>query len=128
MKVVAGVTLKEGDIIKRGPPSIKKTQPQIPQHILTSLHTYTHNPTTAPHPRSYATTGGGGDTILDQVLSKARPTLKPVPFPVGGGAGGGLNDAYARLPNIKDPDRTESKNAHAASQNTLTGVKRPVAT
>ncbi|KAJ3045181.1 hypothetical protein HDV00_011051 [Rhizophlyctis rosea] len=131
MKVVAGVTLKEGEIIKRGPMGGKK-QKEISPPLRNALHTYTHSPTNAPHPsRPRRSEVSSSDPLLDQVLSKARPVLKPVPFPVGGT---GLSDAYARLPGINEssdhssPISTSNPAAANSIKHNTNAIKRAVAT
>ncbi|KAI8853252.1 hypothetical protein BC829DRAFT_383197 [Chytridium lagenaria] len=88
MRLAPGVTLREGDIVKRGAPISRKERP--PQTTYPSYHRTETVPAVDP--------------ILSQVLSKAKPTLRPIPFPViavGAGGDRGMNDNYSRLPDIK---------------------------
>ncbi|KAJ3219636.1 hypothetical protein HDU67_000124 [Dinochytrium kinnereticum] len=102
MRLAPGVTLREGDIVKRGATVSRKERPTQPTSYLTQSRTET-----VP----------AVDPILSQVLSKAKPTLRPIPFPViavGGGDQRGISDNYARLPDIKQDQPPMEPIRHAA--------------
>ncbi|KAJ3026324.1 UNVERIFIED_CONTAM: hypothetical protein HDU68_005861 [Siphonaria sp. JEL0065] len=117
MRLAPGVTLREGDVVKKGPKLTKKVQDKAGED------------SSIPSPQPPLQTRGskpnvkrqisipvgvmGVDPVLSTVLNKAKPSLRPIPFPalaVRGGSGrGGENgkssNAYKKLPDIKAEEK-----------------------
>ncbi|KAJ3064743.1 hypothetical protein HDU98_011877 [Podochytrium sp. JEL0797] len=106
MRLAPGVTLKEGDAVKKGPNALNK----VPNQRTALEHHEKLEP--GMHPKTKlirkpaATTNGilESDPVLKTVLNKAKPTLRPIPFPVmavRSGVQGRTNaSAFKKLPNI----------------------------
>ncbi|KAJ3101422.1 hypothetical protein HDU97_001352 [Phlyctochytrium planicorne] len=92
MRLAPGVTLREGDIVKRGAAigrkgqTIQQAQPQLLQPYTSPSRTTEIVPAIDP--------------ILSHVLSKAKPTLRPIPFPGLNTQNQVISDNYTRLPEI----------------------------
>ncbi|KAJ3415608.1 hypothetical protein HDV05_004484 [Chytridiales sp. JEL 0842] len=99
MRLAPGVVLKEGEVVKRGPAPIRKVKD----------FAYDYQQSSAV---------SAVDPILAQVLNKAKPTLKSIPFPVVGARGNttspkpdGVENsrkAYKKLPDIRAEEKVET--------------------
>ncbi|ORY53734.1 hypothetical protein BCR33DRAFT_711092 [Rhizoclosmatium globosum] len=107
MRLAPGVTLKEGDVVKKGPVSTRK------------FHDRVVNPDTDTTGVFLSPTAGGSQpralkkqqvsmTADSNILNKAKPSLRPIPFPalaVRGTTEPSGNNAYKKLPDIKAEER-----------------------
>ncbi|KAJ3242685.1 hypothetical protein HDU78_001232 [Chytriomyces hyalinus] len=120
MRLAPGVTLRQGDIVKKGPSTTRKLQqrmdaesmPKLNEdsgYILATSSFKSHSSKNAVR-RGTSTTSAAApddDPVLKTVLSKAKPTLRPIPFPTLGlrGEGAGDSNVYPKLPDIKGEER-----------------------
>ncbi|KAJ3264167.1 hypothetical protein HDU77_009146 [Chytriomyces hyalinus] len=120
MRLAPGVTLRQGDIVKKGPSTTRKLQqrmdaesmPKLNEdsgYILATTSFKSHSSKNAVR-RGTSTTSAAApddDPVLKTVLSKAKPTLRPIPFPTLGlrGEGAGDSNVYPKLPDIKGEER-----------------------
>ncbi|KAI8840653.1 hypothetical protein BJ741DRAFT_646835 [Chytriomyces cf. hyalinus JEL632] len=121
MRLAPGVTLRQGDVVKKGP-SRKLQQrmnaestPKLNEGTQDSgyiLATSSFKSQSSKHAmrRGICMTSAvatDDDPVLKTVLSKAKPTLRPIPFPTLGlrGEDAGDSNVYPRLPDIKGEER-----------------------
>ncbi|KAJ3290330.1 hypothetical protein HK104_006849 [Borealophlyctis nickersoniae] len=104
VKLVPGVTLREGEIVKRGPTLKQSPTPPPP------LRTYTTHPSTAPRPQPPTV----ASPTMSTIIPTSRPVVRPVPFPVYRGS-----NKYPRLPDIKPEE-------HDIPHHGAGGARKPV--
>ncbi|KAJ3028078.1 UNVERIFIED_CONTAM: hypothetical protein HDU68_002531 [Siphonaria sp. JEL0065] len=122
MRLAPGVTLREGDVVKKGPKLTKKAQDKAAEESgAPTRQLPLQKRESKPNVKRQISIPVGvmeADPVLSAVLNKAKPALRPIPFPalaVRGGSGregnGTSNRAYKKLPNIKAQERRRVETA-----------------
>ncbi|KAI8841193.1 hypothetical protein BJ741DRAFT_646773 [Chytriomyces cf. hyalinus JEL632] len=121
MRLAPGVTLRQGDVVKKGPsrklqqrmnaestPKLNEGTQDSGYILATSSFKSQSSKHTVRRGTSTTSAAPDDDPVLKSVLSKAKPTLRPIPFPTLGLRGedaGDSNQVYPKLPDIKGEER-----------------------
>ncbi|KAI9312772.1 hypothetical protein BDR26DRAFT_887950 [Obelidium mucronatum] len=115
MRLAPGVTLREGETIKKGPKPSKKMQDRNKAADLkgSSVTLAGESPRVV---KRQIIASVGADPVLSRVLNKAKPSLRPIPFPtlaVRERTPGTENpaNAFKKLPDIKAEERRRVETA-----------------